>query len=482
MITNRMSRPPWQLAIGIFLFNLVCFSNSFAAPSGQQIYEETLKRTPLFNDPQLTQYIENLGREVVSVSEMAGQPFTFSLLDSPDLNAFATADNFVYINRGLLNYVSNEAQLVAVIAHEVAHVTRDHVRRQTSGGVATQILSTVAGALAGSGDVYQAGMAYGNSKVRSAGRNHELEADLSGAQYMAALGYDVDQMISMLSIMKDKETVQKNRAKSKGAIGSTYHGIFSSHPRNDARLRAVVNSAKSLADSTHKDHGAPTFRRLTDGLIWGENFLAKENPPERYSNMTWRVRIDFPKDWTQTSGTAPVAVIGQHAEELATLSMTRLARTTQSPEEYLYNQLNVSEVFQGEAIATAGLKGFSGILKKTAQTDGQRHDTFLRVAVIYYKLHAYVFYGNVMNHDDFATVDPLFVEAISTFRPISRSEIMGQKPQRVHYIKATANTRFADLAKIFNLSKNDVEILRVINALYPSGEPSEGDIIKVFKQ
>ncbi|MDE0840850.1 MAG: M48 family metalloprotease [Porticoccaceae bacterium] len=456
-----------------------------AAPSGKEFYEETLKRTPLFKDPLLTAYIEDLGRQVVAVSEMAGEEFIFTLLDSPELNAFATADNYVYVNRGLLNYVSNEAQLVSVIAHEVAHITRKHVDKQSSSGTATKVISTIAAVLANSEEVYSAGMAYGNSKIRSLGRRHELEADGSGAEYMAKLGYDVDQMLAMLSIMKDYEILQKQRARAKGAVRPTYHGVFASHPRNDSRLRAVVSRAKSLNLKNSRDDGAIAYRKLTQGLIWGENFLAKETPTERYSNIAWRVRFDLPEDWTQTSGVAPFAVTGSQPEGLATLSMTRLARTAQSPEEYLYNQLNITAVTDGAEITPARLKGFSGILKQRDANDNSENKAeqkSIRIAVIYYKLSAYVFRGEVLDGNDFAEQDELFVNAINTFRPISRAEIAGQKPQRVHYVKATGNTTFSGLAKAFGLSKKDVDILRVINGLYPAGEPISGAIIKVFKQ
>ena len=538
-IRRQTARRAWL--VGGWLLACLATPLAVAAPSGAEIYAETLKRTPLFKDPILTAYIEDLGRQVVAVSEMAGEEFTFTLLDSPDLNAFATADNYVYVNRGLLNYVSNEAQLVSVIAHEVAHITRKHVNQQSSSATATKVISTIAAVLANSDEVYSAGMAYGNSKIRSLGRRHELEADGSGAEYMAKLGYDVDEMLAMLSIMKDFEILQKNQARAKGAVRPTYHGVFASHPRNDARLRAVVSRAKSLSSDVQRDDGAAAYRKLTQGLVWGENFLAKENPAERYSNMAWRVRFDLPEGWTQASGTAPVVVVGSQPEGLATLSMQRLARTAQSPEEFLYNQMNVAAVESGEAIAPARLKGFSGILKEPSASLNKEPSASLnekplaslnekplaslnkkpsaslnkepsaslnekpnekplassnknpaatppsttksvRVAVIYYKLYAYVFRGEVVDGDNFVEQDALFMDAIKTFRPISRAEIAGQKPQRVHYIRATGNTTFSGLAKAFGLSKKDVDILRVINGLYPAGEPSAGDIIKVFKQ
>ena len=337
----------------------------------------------------------------------------------------------------------------------------------------------------GSRDVYEAGRLYAGSKVMSGGRKNELEADESGAEYMAKLGYDTEEMISMISILKDNEIMQRAQAKTKGALRPSYHGVFSSHPRNDSRLRALVSKGRLLTSDIKRSNGADIYRKLTHDLIWGQNFLDKETPPERYSNLDWRVRFDLPEGWTQASGAAPVMVTGSEPEGLATLTMTRLARTAQSPEEYLYNQLNFTAVTDGAEITPARLKGFSGILKQPTASDKSGRETAkksVRIAVIYYKLSAYMFRGEVLDGNDFAEQDELFVNAISSFRPISRAEIAGQKPLRVRYVKATSNTTFAGIAKKLKLSKKAIETLRIINGLYPGGEPVAGDIIKVFMQ
>jgi len=444
--------------------------------SGEDFYKEVLQSTPIYDDPKLDSYIKKLGEEIVAQSEMAGEKFTFTLLDSPDLNAFATRDNYVYVNRGLLNYVSNEAQLVSVLAHEVGHITKKHVTGQEGKATGAQVLSTIAAVLSGSGEVYEAGMAYANSLIRGHGRRNELEADEAGAEYMAKLGYAPSEMISMLSIMKDYEMLQKDRAKAKGASKQTYHGIFSSHPRNDSRLRTVVSKAQTFQAEQPRDEGAEIYRQLTEGLIWGENFLAKEKKPERYSDMTLRVRFDYPEGWVQTNDTATRSSAGSPEAGGAVLSMTPIARTSQSPEEYLYNYLRVAKLEQGSAIAPAGLKGFSGILPGT----GDKPDS--RIAVIYYKLNAFVFKGEVDKAEQFAETDKLFSQTITTFRPISRREIDGQKPKKIHYVKATNATTFDKLGKALKLSASEVDDLRIINGHYPSGEPRAGDWIKIFKQ
>ncbi|MDG0972007.1 MAG: M48 family metalloprotease [Porticoccaceae bacterium] len=494
-----------RLSLGSMLFAstlVLCNPTAWSAVSGADIYKEVLEGTDIYDDPKLDAYIKKLGNEIIAVSEMAGEEFTFTLLDSPDLNAFATRDNYIYVNRGLLNYVSNEAQLVSVLAHEVGHITRDHVTGQEAQATGAQILSTIAAVLSGSNEVYEAGMAYANSLIRGHGRRNELEADEAGAEYMAKLGYAPNEMISMLSIMKDYETLQKDRAKAKGASKQTYHGIFSSHPRNDSRLRTVVTKANAIKSSETRDNGASRYRQLTDGLIWGENFLAKEKKSERFSNMSLRVRFDFPKGWVQNPNPSPSLASATPENKTAVLKMRAMPRTSQNPEEYLYNYLKVSQLKDGKAIAPSRLKGFTGILP------GGEDDPDSRIAVIYYKLNAYIFSGEITQTDPqakaaladnkasdqtgdtdtqtsvatFADIDKQFVASIKTFRPISSREIAGQKPKTVHYVKATNATTFDKLNKALNLNAVDREDLRIINGHYPSGEPKAGDWIKIFKQ
>ena len=509
------------LSLLALVFALIVSGQAAAKTTGADIYSEVLQGTRVYDDPILDSYVRKLGEEVVAQSEMAGEKFTFTLLDSPDLNAFATRDNYIYVNRGLLNYVSNEAQLVSVLAHEVGHITRKHVTGQEGKATGAQILSTIAAVLSGSGEVYEAGMAYANSLIRGYGRRNELEADEAGAEYMAKLGYAPSEMISMLSMMKDYELLQKDRAKAKGASKQTYHGIFSSHPRNDSRLRTVVSKAQTFQAKQSRGDGAATYRKLTEGLIWGENFLAKESKPERYSDMTLRVRFDYPKGWKQTNNSSTRSSLGTSVSTAdvtppdttpdatpdsssieasaeaptdtsidtpvdnpaskfetgdARLAMAPIARTSQTPEEYLYNYLKVAKLDQGSAIAPAGLKGFSGILPGGADQPDSR------IAVIYYKRNAFVFTGEVTNAEQFADADKLFTQSIATFRPISRREIDGQKPKTIHYVKATNATTFEKLGRALKLSASEVDDLRIINCHYPSGEPSAGDWIKIFKQ
>jgi predicted Zn-dependent protease len=100
--------------------------------------------------------------------------------------------------------------------------------------------------------------------------------------------------------------------------------------------------------------------------------------------------------------------------------------------------------------------------------------------VIYYKMKAYIFTGEVESPSDFEEYDQKFMETLETFRPISGREIKGQAPRKMSWIQAEEGTTIDSLAEELKLTAREAEDLRLINNLYPVGEPKAGDWIKVF--
>ena len=463
-----------QLRSTILSVTLVLLTSVSWAKTGEKQYQEFIATAPLMEDQGVVDYVNELGHRLAGHSNRPDINYTFTVLDSPEVNAFAHEGGYVYIYRGLMSYMTSEAQLAAVMAHEIGHITENHTGRQKTGTVTGQVLSMLAAALSGSADVYEAGVLWSNSLIRGYGRNMELEADLTGAQTMAKAGYNPQAMIEMLSTLKDLEAFNKKKAADKGAKKQNYHGLFSTHPRNDARLRTVVSEAEKLGSGRiNQDDGASQYRQLVHGMIWGENFAAKEVKPQRYSDMKLKVRFDYPEDWQWKKLLNTVK--GDAPEQQASLTMEAMARTLQSPEEFMRNQLGITKVVSGGEISPVNLKGYSAIVSADDSKQARR------MAVIYYKLNAYVFTGEVTDAEQFEKFDEDFVESISTFRTITQREIDGQKPKRIEFVRATAFTDFAALAKSYDLGPYGEDELRLLNGYYPAGQPAPGAWIKIIR-
>ena len=202
------------------------FAESSDQKTGRELHEKILQEMPVITDGKLADYVKKVGLRVAKTSDTPDLEFTFTLLDDPGINAFATPGGYIYINRGLITYLNSEAQLAAVLAHEVGHITERHHARKNRAQAGSQITSVILAVLTRSNEVGEASGLWGASLVQGYGRDMELEADEKGAQFLYRAGYPPQAMIEVVSLLKDHERLEKMRAKASGKKTQTYHGLF----------------------------------------------------------------------------------------------------------------------------------------------------------------------------------------------------------------------------------------------------------------
>lgn len=202
---------------------------------GQQLAAETERQLKLIDDPVVSEYINRVGQNIALNSD-AKVPFTIKVIDSEEVNAFALPGGFFFVNKGLILAADTEAELAGVMAHEIAHVAARHGTEQVSKGQLLQFGSIPLIFLGGGIGVLTrtvASFALPLTFLKFS-RGAETEADLLGAQYAWASGYDPNGMIVMF------EKLQQKESKKPGTMAK----IFSSHPTTGDRatnLRALLS-------------------------------------------------------------------------------------------------------------------------------------------------------------------------------------------------------------------------------------------------
>ena len=141
--------------------NVVVGTKGREVSIGEEMHQQIMDQGASYDDPELLAYVNEIGQRLVKASDTPDDTFTFTVIDSPDINAFATPGGFIYINRGLLAYLDNEAELAGVLAHEIGHVTARHAARQKTANVANQVIAATAYILTGSGELADASTMYG---------------------------------------------------------------------------------------------------------------------------------------------------------------------------------------------------------------------------------------------------------------------------------------------------------------------------------
>jgi predicted Zn-dependent protease len=430
-------------------------------------HQKLIDNIGIYEDPELDAYVRRIGEHLLRDAGIARPSFTFTLLDSPDINAFAMPGGFIYVNRGLLTYLDTEAELAGVLAHEIGHITESHHSRRQTAQMTSKVAAVSAYILTGSGDVYDAASMYGAEIISGFGRDMELEADAAGAEYLHQTGYDVDSMLSVIGVLKDQEQYRRVQAKASGKPSGTYHGLYASHPRNDLRLQTVIKAANELdlTEMTENPEMPGEYRRQTEGLVYGASAAAQSEPNRFYHNKL-NFTFAHPPGWSVRQTSREIVASSGDGSQTLTIELTRIDANQDAEASLLAGaQGDVTDL---EAVAQYGLTGSTGVASSDEQS--------VRLAVIDHS-YRFLFEGEATH---LAEADDSFRKIIDSFRPLTAREKVTGTSHTLHYIQVPRGATFASLASSVKLPDAENQ-LRLINGYYPTGEPRTGDWVKVIR-
>jgi predicted Zn-dependent protease len=442
--------------------NFVLMSESAELKKGRELHAEMLQQNPIYQDLELQAYVEKVGQKMAAVSHRPELDYVFTIIDSPDINAFALPGGFVYVNRGLLTYLNSEAQLAAVLGHEIGHVTARHaVRQQTAARSANA--ASIALIFATGVDLRETTSLISGALISGYGRDMELEADSLGAEYLSKAGYDPLAMVQVIEVLKNHEDFTK-RTSNRTAV--SYHGLFASHPRNDTRLQEVVGKAAELSDRQASEEDPVVFREQITGLIVGPSpqNAAGGDQRNRYYQSLFNYTLLLPEGWSKQETTTTMTSASVDGSSMIKVEAQRLQQSKE-PRLFIRENLGIENLQQSEPLSQFGLSGFTGINPKSNE----------RVAVLYYGPRAFILTAKAGE----GISDELLMESVRSFRPIARNETLFANPVQISYIQADGKITYADLARQTRLPEHQEDMLRLLNGDYPFGEPAAGQWVKV---
>lgn len=432
-----------------------------------------------YQNMRLQQYVNEVGQRVAKLSHRPELQYTFTVLDSQDINAFTTGGGYVYITRGILAFLNSEAELMAVLGHEIGHVTARHPVRQQSQSTLANIGAAAVGVFTGSGDLAGLASYAGAALIRGYGREQELEADRLGAEYLARVGLSPDHMIDVVRLLKNQELFEIQRARVEKREPRVYHGVFSTHPDNDQRLREVVRAAEKLrAGDRQEDPGRERFLQAIQGLPFGTSRAQGVLRGNRFYHADLGITLAFPTGWTIENLADRLVAVSPQKDSI--LQMQTMAPPPNTAPRELLSRLLVGSgtASQSQAIEVNGLQGHTAVVRAAKTPFGVAP---ARYTVIYHNNLAYIFAGASKASSSVPAADPLFTSTINTFRRLRQNEFALAEPYKIRVIRATENTRIADLAKSSPIKEYPVETLRLLNDLYPDKEPKPGQLIKIIE-
>ncbi|MBI3221895.1 MAG: M48 family metalloprotease [Nitrosomonadales bacterium] len=434
---------------------------------GRQADEQVKKQYHVYESKALQDYVDSVGQRIARQSHRPNLEYHFKVLDSAEINAFALPGGYVYITRGIMAYLNSEAELAAVLGHEIGHVTARHGVRQQSVAQAADIGLTIASIFVpelGSMGGQNLTNIIGGALLSGYGREHELEADRLGAEYLGRTEYDPQAIIKVIGVLKNQEMQDAKLAKEEGREPRRYHGLFATHPDNDTRLKQAVGEADKLTNTVHFE-GRSQYLDAIDGLVFNDNSDQGVVRHNRFYHGDLGMALSFPDGWQVHN--LPDTLVAVSPQGEAQIQMKLDDNPSGSPRDYARRLAGNSA--QIDTLEVNGLP--AAIIELPTTIAG----------VIYLNEQAFILQAQAKTRSGLDQYREQILDTIRSFHALSGDERKLVKPLTIRIITARKGDSFAQLAQHSPLGKSAESYLRLINAMYPNGEPKPGQDIKIVE-
>ena len=453
---------------------------------GKKAHQQVLEEYGAYPNPKLQAYVTQLGQRLAAQSHRSQLEWHFTVLDSPEINAFALPGGYVYVTRGIMAYLESEAELAGVIGHEIGHVTARHgAQRATSeqnaglGVFAAGILGAVletqgfygAGRLAS-----QVSQTVAAGYIASYGRDQELQADGLGAEYLARVQYDPRNMIDVIKVLKDQERYAADMARAEGRPVPAPNNWLASHPSNDQRLQTISQLAAQYGGrDKYADEGRDRYLAMLRGVGFGDSAAQGLTRGRNFYHAGLGIAITAPTGWRIQNASDQLVLVNSAGDAALTMRLVP-PKAGSTHADILRNYL---KPIQGRSESTT-LNGLQATRFVGQRQNAQGQPQPLEVTLVAGPSgNQFLLQYGARDAQALQRARPALREAEGSFRAMTRADTEAARPWVVQTVPYPSGG-FAELAKSTPLPHSEQQ-LRLINGYYSGGEPKPGQLVKTVR-
>ena len=426
-----------------------------------------------YPDKRLQDYVTSLGKRLAVQSELPADQFTFTLLNDPLVNAFALPGGYVYVTRGLLALANSEAELAAVIGHEIGHVTARHTAERYSRANVANIGSTILGVLLGSQEATQVAQQGAQLYLLSFSRSQELEADKLGVRYLTRIGLDPFAEADFL------DTLRRNTELEASINGQQLpqSDFLQTHPNTAARVKQAIAEAEGKAAAPNQSPRYPDrYLDMIGGLLYGEDPAEGVVRGQTFEHPALGFAFTAPSGYKIAN--TPQAVIVQADQNSGIVFDTAKVAAGTGMSQYLAQDW-------AKGASLAGLRQFTLNGMEAAEASARAST---QNGVVDVHLVAVRFEGEKVFRFQLITPPPAsdallagFHQLVMSLRRLSDAERAAIKPYRVDVVRVQAGDTLAKLAQRMPFTDgHNVERLMVLNGLASPTDLKAGQRLKII--
>lgn len=451
---------------------------------GQKAHQEVMKQYGAYDNPHVQAYVNAIGQKLASQSQRAQLTWTFTVLDSTEINAFALPGGYVYITRGIMAYLNNEAELAGVLGHEIGHVTARHgaqraTQQQTAGfGVlAASVLGAVleAKGMKGAQDIAsQVSQTAAAGYIASYSREQESQADQLGAEYLARNQYNPQNMVDVIQVLKSQEQFAIDTAKAEGRSAPQGANWLASHPSNDKRLADIQEIAATYAGH-YVDDGHARYLQTINCMAFGETRAQGVTRGRNFYHEDLGFALTAPVGW-RVSNAADAITLINGAGDAGLIVKLVPPQAGQSHEDVIRQLIKpVDGRTDHRTINGLAATHFEGTVR-----NAQGQNKAVRLTLVSGPGNRnYLLQYAARDANALQRAAAQINEAESSFRAMTAADRAAARPWVIKNVPFPRGG-FAELARTSPLLTRAEAQLRLLNGVYNGGdEPKPGQMVKV---
>lgn len=438
------------------------------------------------DDPQIVQYVRNLGANLVTNSEQPYEEWTFTVLDTPIVNAFATPGGYVYVTRGLLALANDEAELAAVLAHEISHITADHMGDREGEGkdaLRTGLLGAIMGGIFPDGEdrlgsAIKSGIMATVGHMSQFSQQQEFEADRLGIEILVAAGYDPYAQADFLDHLSEKHALESQIA------GKEYNpnsvDFFASHPATAERVReAIAEAERNGLSSQRFPRNQTGYLAVIEGLVYGDALEQGLVRGQAFFHPDFRFAFKVPENFVITNTSQAVRAKGPN---FSSMVLTGDRAPNGTLKDYISGKWARQIASQTRSGVLEGLQDLeiNGLEAATAvlPIQGRAGPINLRLTVIRMGNTVYRISGG--SHPDDDQIAGEIYAAMQTFKQMEDWEAALLSPYTIATYSVEAGDTVASLSSKLPFDTFQEQRFRTLNGLDENEEISHGDLVKMI--
>lgn len=446
---------------------LMLLSKSDELALGKQTDQQILETYGVYNDPQMLNYVTTLGKKLGSQSHWPDLDYQFRILDTPVINAFAVPGGFIYVTRGILSYLNNEAELAGVLGHEIGHVTARHSAQQYSRATLAQ-LGLGIGAMASETFRKYAGLAQfgvGMLFLRFS-RDNERQADALGVEYSSKGGYDSNNMANFFVTLERLDP---------GEDRSGLPGWFSTHPNPPDRVAAIKRDTQKWQSQLQGAQFAVNrdqFLKSIDDITYGEDPRQGYVEGNAFYHPQLKFQFPVPSGWQLNNTPSQVQMFTQQQDAVMLFSMAKESSPEAAANAFVANAKAV--VQQSEAIRVNGLPAHRVVSDVTTEQG------VIRVASYFIqKDNAIYYFHGYSGQPQFANYQASFSQTMGQFKPLTDAAKINVLPNKLAVKKTGGQATLRSVFQQFGVPADKMEHLAIMNGMQLQDTVPANTLIKV---